>query len=346
MSRVLDKIKVRDPFDAAGDEALPTLALALSPSAVKSAFKRGLPRLSGEDGQTVVKSVHLIRHKPGKRAVIQYDVRVERNGVRAGKAILIGKIRARRFGNEGFRLQELFWNAGFQRESADGISVPEPIGVLPEFRMWLQRKVRGTVASEAFRSGAGPELAKRIAGAIHKLHRANVPAERSHTMADELRILHECFSKVLKVHPEWKARIGRIRAACDRLGACVPEPRPCGIHRDFYPAQVIVDGEHLYLIDFDLYCLGDPALDVGNFIGHMMEESLRIHGKATVLREAKQSLEDSFVGLTGEFVRPAVHAYTTLTLARHIYLSTQFPERAPFTESIIRLCEERLGLSR
>jgi hypothetical protein len=344
VSHDLSKIKVHDPFNAAADAALPTVALALSPSAVKAAFKRGLPRLAGEEGHVVVKSIRVTRHKPGKRAVIEYDVRVEQDGLRTRKAILIGKIRAKRSGNEGFRLLELLWEAGFHDDSADGVSVPEPIGVLPKFRMWLQRKVHGTVASEALAGRHGLDVARRVAAGIHKVHRANVPADRAHTMADELQILRECLQKVSQAHPAWKARLDRIGVTCDRLGASIGTPRCCGIHRDFYPAQVIVSRSRLYLIDFDLYCLGDPALDVGNFIGHMTEESLRLRGDAAALRPFEQALEDRFVELSGPSLRPAVHAYTTLTLVRHIYLSTQFPERAPLTECLIELCEQRLGL--
>ena len=186
-------------------------------------------------------------------------------------------------------------------------------------------------------------LANCVAWAIHKLHRANVPTERTHTMADELRILHECLTKVSATQPALQPRLANILTACDRLGASVPAPKTCGIHRDFYPAQVIVDGARLNLIDFDLYCLGDPALDVGNFIGHMIEESLRVRGRVTAWGNYEQALEDRFVALSGEATRPAIHAYTTLTLVRHIYLSTLFPERAPFTEQFMKLCEQRLS---
>jgi len=39
-----------------------------------------------------------------------------------------------------------------------------------------------------------------------------------------------------------------------------------------------------------------------------------------------------------------VRAYATLTLVRHIYLSSRFPERVRLTEQLIELCEGRLGL--
>jgi hypothetical protein len=38
-----------------------------------------------------------------------------------------------------------------------------------------------------------------------------------------------------------------------------------------------------------------------------------------------------------------VHGYALLTLARHIWLSMQFPDRRPFTLPLLELCEERLS---
>jgi len=171
-------------------------------------------------------------------------------------------------------------------------------------------------------------------------------------MLDELKILNECLQKVAALRPEWEKRLRRLMAECERFGASIPEPRPCGIHRDFYAAQVIVDPTaqsiippqppRIYLIDFDLYCLGDPGLDIGNFIGHMTEWGLRKLGDARALAKQEQALENRFVELTGEQCRPAIRAYTTLTLVRHIYLSTQFPERQSFTPQLLELCEQRL----
>jgi len=338
------KITVSDPFGAAADPALPALKLALDPFEAKEELKRRLPRLGGEDGIVRLQAIRVIRHKPGKRCVIEYDVKVEREGLRSKLITLIGKVRAKRYGNEGYRLLESVWNSGFQADSPDGISVPEPIGVLPKLQVWLQRKVPGRLASDLLAEGGGLAVARRIAKAIHKLHRANVPTERTHTMADELRILHAHLPLVSEAKRQLGKRIDRVLAACDRLGADLPPPKACGIHRDFYPAQVMVDGARLYLLDFDLYCKGDAALDVGNFLGHIIEQSARRFGDPSALADREKALEDAFVELSGEAARNAVRAYTTLTLVRHIYLSTRFPERMAFTERFIELCEKRLGL--
>ncbi len=329
---------------AMADEKLPTFSTALDFETARHEFKRRLPRLSGE-GKLRLKAIRLTRHKPGKRAVVEYDVEIRRPDVPEQKLTIIGKLRARRSGNEAFRQLETIWNAGFDAQSVDGISVPEPIGVIAKFQMWFQRKVAGVTVEELLSGADGIALARRVAEAIHKLHRANLPTEKQHMMADELRILRECFKKVAELKPDWAQRLTRLMAACEKMGASVPEPVVCGIHRDFYPAQVIVDGARLWLLDFDLFCLGDPGLDVGNFIGHVTEQALRERGDAGALRDVERALEDKFVELSDEKVRAAVRAYTTLTLARHIFLSTRFPDRQHLTEELIKLCEARLGLS-
>ncbi len=40
-----------------------------------------------------------------------------------------------------------------------------------------------------------------------------------------------------------------------------------------------------------------------------------------------------------------MEAYTILTLARHVFLSTRFSERSRFTGALLELCEKRLGLA-
>jgi len=57
----------------------------------------------------------------------------------------------------------------------------------------------------------------------------------------------------------------------------------------------------------------------------------------------ERPLEEHFCELAGERVRSAVHTYSALTLARHVFLSTRLSERRALTEPLLAVCEERVG---
>lgn len=335
-------ISVIDPFDVTHDPKMPFLARALDPLEVQRQLQHCCPRLTSENQQIHLCAIRVTRYKPGRRCLIEYDLKLERPDE---FMTLVGKARSRFLDQSSYHLLQSLWNAGFATNSEDGICVPEPIGAIPEFQMWLQRKVPGVIATKLLAKSGGVALARRIAEAIHKLHQAGISTHRHHTMADELRILHERLALVAQIKPQWTGRLDKLLDACDQLGNATSEPSLQGIHRDFYPDQVIVDGSRLYLLDFDLYCEGDPALDIGNFLGHLTEQSLRTLGDPNALADREKALTERFLQLSGNATQAAVSAYTTLTLVRHIYLSTQFPERRPFTETLLQMCEQRLGIA-
>ena len=335
---------VIDPYDAARDSDMPSLARALDPVEVEGQFEQRLKSWTGGLDSVRVAAIRVVRYKPRRRCVIEYDIEVERPHADRIALTLLGKVRVHRFGNSGYRLLRALWGGGFDAGSKDGISVPEPVGTVPALQMWLQRKVPGSTVTELLSPEPSAEgLVRRVAEAAHKLHEAAVPAERHHGIHDELRILGACLTKVGQTHPRWAPRLDRLLGLSARLAATMVPAAARGIHRDFYADQLIVGDRRLSLIDFDLYCQGDPALDVGNFIGHITEQSIRLHGDPDRLSGLEQAMEDRFVELAGEQCRGAVRVYAALTLARHVYLSTLFPERQPFTGRLLELAESRVG---
>jgi Phosphotransferase enzyme family len=341
-------VPVVDPFGVSGDSEMPFLAQAMDPADVERRVGRlvaGTLRGGSNEGESDVRllAIRVVRHKPGRRCLIEYDFDVERPNRSSEPIVLIGKARTRRSPNESDRLLRLLRARGFANNGADGIGVPEPVGVVREYRMSLEKKVPGHRASKLFGKPGGIELAHAVAEAACKLHRAAVPPRRSHSMADEIAILRSKLGELAETRQQWAPRLARLLEECERLGARVPTPIPRGIHRDFYADQVIVDGPRLFLVDFDLFCQGDPALDAGNFLGHLSEQSLRLFGDPASLSECEGAFEEQFVSLSGPSIRPAVRAYATLTIARHVYLSTRFEERRTFTETLLELAEERLG---
>jgi hypothetical protein len=326
----LDVVAVRDRTPPVVDPALPTLAAALDPERAQAALAR-LPALAGAGPLT---SIRVVRHKPGRRCLLAYDL--------AGYGTVLGKVQRHRYGKSGYRLLAALRAAGFDG-GEDGIAVPEPLGVIGEFRMWLQREVPGRPATEAIGDSGAERLAQRVSEAAHKLHTAGVPAERRHTAEDEVRILHQCLGRVAAADDRLARRIGRLLHACERAAGTLAGAPTCGIHRDFYSDQVLVDGERLTLVDFDLYCLGDPALDIGNYLGHVTEQALRVSGSESTFASFEQELSEDYARRAGAGACARLRTWAALTLARHVYLSTRFEERRHVTLPLLELAERRLA---
>lgn len=316
---------------AVTDAALPHLADALSPADASAAIATA-KHFAG--ARVRVARAALLRHKPGRRAVIDYTLEITWPDGRAEEAAVIGKMRASRPPRTAYRLLRELWRHGFAGDSADGISVPEPLGTVPALGLWLQRRVPGPLATTLLTTTAAAAVARRIAEAAHKLHQAGVVPEKTHGPAEELAILERVLTDVRARRPELSGALDHVLACGRRLVATLDGPAT-GIHRDFYADQVVIDGTRLHLLDFDLYCAGHAALDVGNFAGHLMEQRLREPEHAPALASAHDALDKRYVQLTGDAARHPLRVYTVLTLARHVYLTTVIPGRAALTGAVL-----------
>lgn len=282
--------------------------------------------------------VQLLRHRPGRRALLQYQLDFPD---RASQRLL-GKWRHKGVDQHSYTIQRALWQQGFNMAE---LSVPEPLAMLPAQQLWLQRHCPGHMYTSLLSPDSPPVLARRIGQAIASLHASRLPVERQWTLADELALLQQRLQQASQLRPVWAARINALAAATSKLAASLPAHPAAGIHRDCYPDQILVDGERLIWLDFDLYCLGDPALDIGNFLAHMIEHAIRHHGDPFALGQQQQALQDSFLMHSPHALTDtAIHGWTTLSLARHIYLSTQFPDRQHTTAPLLALCESRLAI--
>lgn len=320
------------------DAALPALDAALDPEAAGRAFESS-KRYAG--AQVRVQRASLLRHKPGRRAVIAYDYAVSWPDGRTEAIAAVGKMRAARPPRTAYTLLRRLWQHGFDADSPDGISVPQPLAKVPALDLWLQRRVPGVVATSLLTTPAGVPLARRVVDAAHKLHRAGVAPERAHGPREELAVLDRLFDEVGQRETRLKAPLRALLDRCRRVAAELAGPAT-GIHRDFYADQIIVDGTRLFLLDFDLYCHGHAALDLGNFAGHLVEQALREPANAPALTAARDALEARHLADTGADGERPLRIYTALTVARHVALSTRLPGRAHTTAAVLDAAMGRL----
>lgn len=334
-------VAINDPYqllDKENSQSADCLRQALDPSVIHSQLQQipllkhfEMPRLS---------AIRVLRYKPGRRCLIDYQF----SDMLHNSLHLIGKVRIKGFDKTSYSINQTLWRNGFSGAGDDQIQIPEPTGAIPSCNLWLQRKIEGEPLLPLLSGKHGEYWGHRVADAAYKLHCTDIPLHRAHSINDELQILHKRLAMVSHLEPDWGFRLSNVLASCYNLASTLPKVKPRGIHRDYYQDQFIADGNALYLLDLDLYCAGDPALDIGNFVAHTMEVSLRERDDHTALKAVEEALITRFLQLNPNATRMTVESYITLSLARHIYISTQFSDRKAYTPRLLDLCEQRLGL--
>ena len=157
-----------------------------------------------------------------------------------------------------------------------------------------------------------------------------------------MAILQERLTSAADQVPHLADRVMSLLDACRRIAA---EHRPghlCPIHRDFYPDQVLVDGERIVLVDFDLLCSGEAAVDVGNLRAHLSEHGLRYPEHKDAYAAFDAAFVAEYARLRPSVTTAHINVYTVLSLARHVSLCMSKPGHHASMLRILDACEQLL----
>src|SRR5690606_7090338 len=201
--------------------------------------------------------IYVQRHKPGRRAILRYDVE--------GSAPIWGKIFASK---RGPRVHEITRKICDVRAFGPDVALPDPIAFVTDLRVLLQRSVPGRSIDE--RLFAGDEgLATTIAEAIHALHASGLDLGREHDLDKELSPLPQRVEDVGEMFPDLREASTDVHARLRDLAGTIEGWRSLPIHRDFYHDQVLADGDGLSVMDLDDAAMSEPAIDIANFAAHL-----------------------------------------------------------------------------
>lgn len=283
----------------------------------------------------------LLRHKPGRRALVEYQL--------SPADSVLGKYRHKGVDRHGYQCQLALWQDGFCAQHP--VVVPQPLALLPEWHLWLQEKMDAEPLTDLLRPD-NPDLAlhgtqtgEALAAVQQSDRLREVAAAKRWQIADELAVLACGLEKVAGLYPHWQARLKALLADCTALAQTLEDtPQGC-THRDFYPDQVVLSrscpGQRV-MLDFDLCCLSFPALDAGNYLAHIRELALRRYQSTGALILHEQSFTCAWLANSPGASLVSVRKFATLSLARHIFLSTQFAERTHTTIALLKDCEQQL----
>lgn len=293
--------------------------------------------------QETLSAAVLRHHKKGRRALVEYTVPTGTVSQR-----FIGKYRAKGLDKRSARIQHALWQKGFNRPSETGVS--KVLGVLPELNTWFQSRIDGqTIGALLYPDNRRLAfLGKAAAQALLDLHNSGVaddldlPVWQPH---DEWAVLDKALTEAQTKLPHLAGRIAQVAAQCQALLESLPARPSETLHRDFYQDQILEPygtPGRMVLLDLDLVCRGDGALDAGNYLAHIQELALRRYGKTDALHAHENAFRRHFLAHSNHDAN-TVEAYTTITLARHIRISTLFAERAHTSEALLAVCENLLS---
>jgi hypothetical protein len=255
-------------------EALPLLADAEQARAfLETSIRAGWPAYSDIAIHSCAPKV--MRNKPG-RCTIRYQLQYETNAevAKPWPAMVIAKTYSRDQGQNAYESMRKLWASPLSIGNI--VSIAEPLAYVPEHKVLVQGPVRGEydlkdLLRSALRAGTPQaieelhQVIRKTAAGLAALHHSGARHGEIATWEEELTEIREEVEKLGVVLPWFTTATAPLLAGLDARAAMYPADPALPAHRSFRPQQVLIHQGNIGFIDFDGFCLAEPALDIALF---------------------------------------------------------------------------------
>ena len=192
------------------------------------------------------------------------------------------------------------------------LAIPEPIFYSPENRLLALKWINFQPYYELINTPDFESYLHLTGKALAYLHKLPSDYGISKSIDDHLaELITPHPLTVCDMLPHLTNRIQTIVYSIQQIGhrqqsSYVPVP----LHRDFHLRQLFCDGRKVWLIDWDMFAIGDPALDVGNFLVYL---ATRIPGQSEI---AGRAFLQGYRSLMPEVIEANINLYKALTFLR------------------------------
>ena len=313
------------------DERLPGLAAAIHPtegSALWTALAAVAAAQPGHDGDSLVSvSAVPLRYKPGDRCVVRYRLVARTPSGADVSSSVIGKLyRDAEQARDATVLAERLWELQGAQPWA-----PRPLGVVESLSLALTEDLGSpsdtpatVMGTDVLRMGSQPpsEALRAAATALADLHLRMVaaPGTSRRTGAQEALKSANRAATIARYVPELAGDVAPLAVAVgEALEASTPAVvRPA--HGSYKSSQLLYREGSVLLVDFDQFCLADPALDLGYFLAYLRPPGLWYHRAGT--RAWFEQAAASFLAAYGEAAQArgmSADELTGVTRRCHVY---------------------------
>ncbi|MDX6533261.1 MAG: hypothetical protein QOF68_1005, partial [Gaiellales bacterium] len=221
----------------------------------------------------------------GSRCTVVYELGLPSGAPAHWPKAVVGKTYFGEKGRVAWDGMRMLWESPMR--SSPWAAIAEPLALVKGGRVLLQRALPHhqtlKAAVEAYAAGRSRaesdrlhDLLRRSGSGLADLHRSSVEAAAATTWLDELDDVRRVIGRLVAFVPTLHGAAEGLIAQLDRDAQDHPPPAPMPSHGSFRPAQVVVaDGDRIGFIDFDSFCLAEPALDVALFCSALRDTGLR-----------------------------------------------------------------------
>ena len=250
------------------DYRLSGLARAVDADAMAEQLRSG----GGELATASVARVRLVRYRPGFTCVLRYTLEPEGGGKQFE---VMGKVYP---GIEEAAEMRRKLTSLSEQAAPEGLAIPRPLDLPQEDNLVLMEKVPGANMDKLLLATASEEEAAPLvdlaAQSLASFHELQLEARLARTLESEFRRLGRRLGRIQRIAPDLAAKASALTGALDESKLVARPEELRLIHGDFKPNQFLVEDGRAALVDLDRAGIGDPAVDVGNFMAVLRKKSV------------------------------------------------------------------------
>lgn len=255
----------------------------------------------------------IISYKPGSRCTIMYHLEypAELAVGRDWPETVIAKTYRGNKGRIAYDGMLALWRSPLSR--GDVVTIAEPLAYLPELKLMVQRPIPVEQSLEellrsALIDGTSEALEelrhymRMTARGLAALHRSGVRPDETMTWEEWLPDVQDLMDRLAAPLPELADVATPLLARLKGIAAAHPADPTVPTHGTFDPEQVLIAQGRIGFIDFDSFCLAEPALDVGLFLAAIMDAGLKASDGALASRDARMARLDQMAEIGEVFL--------------------------------------------
>jgi hypothetical protein len=270
------------------EQALPILPQLTDPEESRVLLERSISAGSPAYRDIRIQACQptVLNYKPGSRCTIRYDLGyADADSGKGWPTIAIAKVYRAQKGEQAYGGMVALWHSPLSSSQVVGIA--EPLAYIPELKLLVQTALgeeqtleellRATLPNDdpaAYRRLEG--FVRATAVGLAELHLSGARTSESTTWDDRITTIPEAIERIAAVAPDVAEAVQPLFERLQQRAASYPADPLVPSHGTFDSDQVLIAQERIGFIDFDSFCMAEPALDVGHFRAAIMDSGMKL----------------------------------------------------------------------